>query len=378
MLLFGHPHPYLWTMERRATIDFHLHAKHSRLYVINACQQNQSEIIIYDSMLPRITIITPSFQQAHFLEQTIASVLAQNYPDLEFFVIDGGSTDGSVEIIRRYESRISWWVSEKDKGQSDAINKGLQRATGDIITWLNSDDLLLPDALHKVAQLFVAHPQAWVVHGKTQLFGEGFPIQEKGAPVPCPEALYLGKLPFPQPSSFFSREALQAVGLIDTSLHYGMDYDFFLRMYLQGGAFIATDALLSGYRLHKDAKGVAVQARFAQDYARIFARLLNSLPANEQLMCQASTAALPVANETVKYLIKRTLSNAVLQAALLENALARLSFLYEAAALHEAQKLAGFLSRHAPDFCKLHPEIIQIGIRSKLPAWLIRGLRLLR
>lgn len=329
------------------------------------------------SMPPRITIITPSFQQAAFLEQTIQSVIAQNYPQLEFFVIDGGSTDGSVEIIRRYSAHLSWWVSEKDNGQSDAINKGLQRASGDIITWINSDDLLLPNALHSVADLFTKHPQAWVVHGKTRLFGEGFPTIEKGAPVPCPDALYLSKLPFPQPSAFFSKEALQTVGLIDTSLHYGMDYDLFLRMFLQGGNFIGTDAVLSGYRLHKDAKGVAVQARFAKDYARIFARLLNSLSPDADLLHMATDAGLFLAEEK-NYAIKRQILPDVLQLALFENALARLSFLYEALALPEARRLAVFLSSAAPDFCRQHPEIIQIAKRSRLPAGIIRLLRIFR
>lgn len=329
-------------------------------------------------MLPRITIITPSFQQAVFLEQTIQSVMAQDYPNLEFFVIDGGSTDGSVEIIRRYAAHINWWVSEKDNGQSDAINKGLQRAGGDIITWLNSDDLLLPNALHTVVELFDKHPQAWVVHGKTRLFGEGFPTTEKGAPNPCPEALYLAKLPFPQPSAFFRREALQAVGLIDTSLHYGMDYDLFLRMYLQGRDFIGTTAILSGYRLHKDAKGVAVQARFAKDYARIFARLLNSVSLPDaHLLRMAADAGLLLAEES-HYEVKRNISPEALQWALFENTLARLSFLYEALALPEARRLAVFLRKEAPDFCIQHPEILQIANRSRMPAGLICLLRMFR
>jgi glycosyltransferase involved in cell wall biosynthesis len=329
-------------------------------------------------MPPRITIITPSFQQAAFLEQTIQSVVAQHYPNLEFFVIDGGSTDGSVEIIRRYEPHITRWVSEKDKGQSDAINKGLRWATGDVISWLNSDDLLMPNALHRVARLFAEHPQTWVVHGRTRLFGKGFTTQEKGAPLPCPEALYLGKLPFPQPSAFFSCEALQAVGLIDTSLHYGMDYDLFLRMYLQGGAFVATDEVFSGYRLHKDAKGVAVQAGFAHDYARIFARLLNSVAASGSLLQAAYAANLPLSEEKMHYIIKRQLSADWLRTALLENTLARLSFLYEALALPEARLLANFLISEAPEFCSTYPQIAQIASRSRLPAALIRLLRIFR
>ncbi|MCS7017558.1 MAG: glycosyltransferase family 2 protein [Cytophagales bacterium] len=328
-------------------------------------------------MLPRITVITPSFQQATFLEQTIRSVVAQRYPNLEFFVIDGGSTDGSVDIIRHYEHHITHWISEKDKGQSDAINKGLLWATGDIISWLNSDDVLLPGALQTVADLFEKHPHAWVIHGKTQLFGKGITSKEKGAPVPCAEALYLGKLPFPQPSAFFRKDALQAVGHLDLSLHYGMDYDLFLRMFLQNGCFVATQAVLSGYRLHQQAKGVAMQACFADDYARIFARLLNSTNASKELLHLATSASLPILEEKKTYPIRRALTTEVLWQALLENALARLTFLYEALALSQARPLAAFLLNHATDFCRAHPEIRQIAIRSRLPASVIRLLRTL-
>src|SRR5260370_28877982 len=107
---------------------------------------------------PRISIITPSFNQAEFVERTILSVLEQNYPNLEYIVVDGGSTDGSVDVIRRYQSRIAYWVSEKDRGQAHAINKGLQRATGDIIGYLNSDDYYLEGALARVADCFSREP----------------------------------------------------------------------------------------------------------------------------------------------------------------------------------------------------------------------------
>lgn len=321
----------------------------------------------------------PSFCQAAFLEDAIRSVIGQNYPNTEFFVIDGGSTDGSVEIIRRYEPYITRWVSEKDEGQSDAINKGLQWATGDIITWLNSDDLLLPGALHTVAALFKRHSDAWLIHGKTQLFGKGFPVREKGAPVPCPEALYLGKLPFPQPSAFFRKEALQAVGLTDPSLHYGMDYDLFLRMYLQNGHFVAVDNLLSGYRLHRQAKSIALQALFARDYARIFARLLNSLAPDKALSDMAERAGLPLSEEkNNRYEVRRNIGTETLRQALFENAFARLSFLYEALSLPEARRVAEFLQAEAPEFCAAHPEIVQIAARSRLPSSLIRLLRRLR
>ena len=123
---------------------------------------------------PRITIITPSLNQGEFLEDTIHSILNQNYPNLEYFIVDGGSTDNSVDIIKKYEHRINWWVSEPDRGQSHAINKGLVRATGDIINWINSDDLLFPGALQRVASCYQRH------YGKVHLMvGENARVSEK-------------------------------------------------------------------------------------------------------------------------------------------------------------------------------------------------------
>src|ERR1043165_8570399 len=123
--------------------------------------------------LPKITIITPSYNQGEFLEDTFRSVLEQNYPNLEYFVVDGGSTDASVDIIKRYADHFDWWVSEKDRGQSHAINKGLERATGDIVTWLNSDDYYPPDILHFVAQMF-DDPNVHLINGDCEIIdGEG-------------------------------------------------------------------------------------------------------------------------------------------------------------------------------------------------------------
>ena len=122
-------------------------------------------------LFPRITIITPSFNQGLFIEETILSIIDQGYPNLEYIIMDGGSQDETVETIKKYESRISYWVSEKDKGQSDAINKGLHKATGDIINWINSDDQLTPGSLWLIAQHFIDNPDAVMVHGRIEYFG---------------------------------------------------------------------------------------------------------------------------------------------------------------------------------------------------------------
>ena len=115
---------------------------------------------------PLVSIVTPSFNQARFLEATLRSVLEQDYPNIEYLVVDGASTDGSVEIIRRYADRLTWWVSEKDNGQSEAINKGMRRARGEFIGWLNSDDIYLPGAVSAAVSAFLSHPQAGLIYGR--------------------------------------------------------------------------------------------------------------------------------------------------------------------------------------------------------------------
>src|SRR5688500_13464995 len=128
--------------------------------------------------LPKISVITSSYNQGKFIEETILSVIGQGYENLEYLVIDGGSTDESVDIIRKYEKQIHYWVSEKDRGQSEAINKGITRSTGEIFTWINSDDLLLPGALHKAAEQFAKVPgQTGVIYGGTVLFENGKDIK---------------------------------------------------------------------------------------------------------------------------------------------------------------------------------------------------------
>ena len=205
---------------------------------------------------PRITIVTPSYNQGQFIEATIRSVLLQSYPNLEYIIMDGGSQDGTVDIIRRYEPWLTYWISEPDRGQSHAINKGLERGTGEIFTWLNSDDLLLPGALWRIAEAYRAHPDsiAWV--GACHLINaDGRIIKTvvpKGLERDNLANWYHGGF-FYQPSCFFSARTYQAIGGIDESLQYAMDLDLWLRLAAVGD-FVAVPEIVSAAIIHENAK----------------------------------------------------------------------------------------------------------------------------
>jgi len=183
---------------------------------------------------PKIAIVTPSFNQAPFLEETIRSVLLQGYPDLEYIVIDGGSTDGSVEIIHRYARWLAFWTSEPDRGQSDAINKGWRRATGDILAYLNSDDTYLPDALRLVAETFTQNPSLGLVYGRACVIdAQSRVLRERRVRQASLAEVLRWSPSLPQPSTFMRRTAVESVGLFNTNLHYTMDYELSLRVGLR-------------------------------------------------------------------------------------------------------------------------------------------------
>jgi glycosyltransferase involved in cell wall biosynthesis len=179
---------------------------------------------------PRITIVTPSFNQADYLEATIKSVLDQNYPSLEYIVVDGGSTDGSVDIIKRYESHLAYWVSEPDNGQTDAINKGFARATGDLLGWLNSDDLYEPGALYRIAAHFQVHPACRLVYGQGDYCDErGWRTTPCAYVQPYDPRLLRSVDYILQPASFWQRELWQEVGPLSLHYSWGFDWEWFLR-----------------------------------------------------------------------------------------------------------------------------------------------------
>lgn len=223
---------------------------------------------------PKISIITPSFNQAHFIDKTIKGVLNQNYPNLEYIVMDGGSTDGTLEILKKYGKKIIW-KSEKDTGQANAINKGLKIATGEILAYLNSDDILLPDALFKVAKFFNNNPQIKWVFGKSKIINEvDREIRHvitfyKNLFLPfVSKNLLLVINPISQPATFWKRETTDKIGLFDEKQYYCMDYDYWLRTISKFKPGFINDYLAS-FRIHKRAKGEINFVRHFQDELQI-------------------------------------------------------------------------------------------------------------
>lgn len=213
----------------------------------------------------RVSVVIPSYNQGRFLERTILSVLNQDWPNLELIVVDGASTDDSVEVIRKYEPHLAWWVSEKDAGQTQAIVKGLRHATGPYVTWLGSDDILMPGAVRRMAEELDREPRASMVYG-----GVAF-IDPHDRVIKCTayrdmtldSLLYKKHSTIAQPSSLLRRETLDAAGGLDESLHYCMDYDLWIRLHAQGPSLNLGDVILSCYRLHEDSKTVGSYTRMA-------------------------------------------------------------------------------------------------------------------
>ncbi len=218
----------------------------------------------------RVSIVTPSFNQASFLEEAMRSVLEQDYEDLEYILVDGGSTDGSLDIIRKYQGRLSWWVSEKDQGQAEAINKGFAHAHGEVLAWLNSDDAYLPGAVRAAVAALDANPDAGMVYGNTVA------VDESGQRI---NALTYRQLSLEdllcfqiigQPAVFMRRAAFEAAGAVDPRLHLLLDHQLWIKIAARG-PIVHTDETWAAARFHPGAKNRARAAEFGREAFEVLA-----------------------------------------------------------------------------------------------------------
>lgn len=223
--------------------------------------------------LPTVTIVTPSFNQAVYLDRTLSSVIAQREQVHEYFVLDGGSTDGSRQLIEKRGSQIDYWVSEKDAGQSDAIAKGFARATGDILFWLNSDDLLLPGAIARVREAFAANP-TWDVLTGWSVFIDAKDVVTRVNTVPGESRAWArhGILHVCQQTCYFRKDLYERVGGIDEELHCSMDVDLWLKFLEAGATWGHVPHLLGAFRLHDLMKGRTWEERYERERHVVAAR----------------------------------------------------------------------------------------------------------
>jgi glycosyltransferase involved in cell wall biosynthesis len=221
---------------------------------------------------PLVSIVTPSLNQARFLEATIQSVLSQDYPRIEYFIADGGSTDGSLDIIRKYAPRLSGWVSEKDRGQTDAINKGFARASGNILAWLNSDDTYAPGAVMAAVRAFEASPDSGLIYGDANYMDDGGRIIGK---FPAAQTDFVrlrqGYVHIPQQAAFFRADLWKTLGPLDTSFYFAMDYDLWLRIARRAQVKYIPETW-AHFRLHAAAKTIADDDRCWPEMLRIHYR----------------------------------------------------------------------------------------------------------
>ncbi len=236
---------------------------------------------------PKISIVTPSFNQGKYIEQTILSILDQNYPNLEYIIIDGGSTDNTIAVIKKYANRITYWVSEKDKGQSDALNKGLAKCTGDIFNWINSDDYLEPGALLKIADAF-AQTNSDIVCGYSRIFSESSSLEVLRHRT---EIFYtteetLVQQRINQQGMFYKLSVIKSLGGINNNLHFIMDLELWFRYLCTKGQskMVLIDDLIGHFRIHDDSKTGAQEKRFRSEEREMWHYILQSIKVDKEWM----------------------------------------------------------------------------------------------
>ncbi len=227
----------------------------------------------------KVSIITPSFNQGNFLEETILSVLNQSYKNVEYIIIDGGSHDHSVDIIKKYENRLKYWVSEPDKGQSNALNKGIEKTSGDLFAWINSDDYYEKTCFDAIVNLFEENPDIDLIAGNARAvhqdgtYKDIFLAREPHYlsllfHVRMHKKGYLTVIPH-QPSVFMRKRVIDKIGKLDETLHYGMDYDLWLSCIEYGFQFKIVNDIFSNYRFHDDSKSNAGWESFYKEWEAV-------------------------------------------------------------------------------------------------------------
>jgi len=227
----------------------------------------------FECALPLVTVVTPSFNQAKYLERTILSVLDQDYPNLEYIIIDGGSTDGSLEIIKKYAPRLNAWISEPDKGQTDAINKGFGMAHGHILAWLNSDDTFNPGAVREAVDFLMNHPDVGLVYSDANFINaEDGVIGSFPAAQTDRSRLLRGYVHVPQQTTFFLAELWKKIGPLDASFFFAMDYDLWVRLTAHAPMVYCPGKVWANFRLHDDGKTIAADDRCWPEMLRVHRR----------------------------------------------------------------------------------------------------------
>lgn len=224
------------------------------------------------SDLPLVSIVTPSFNQARYIEATIQSVLTQDYPRIEYIIVDGGSTDETVGLIKKYGDKIAWWVSEKDKGQTDAINKGFAHATGDILAWINSDDMYEPGAVAAAVQYLQEHPNVGMVYGDCNFINEsGQVVGRFNSAQTSYRLIRQGYVHIPQQTMFFRADLWNQVGPLDPSFYFAMDYDLWTRISARAEIKYVPQTW-ANFRLHTSGKTIMADDRCWPEMIRVHYR----------------------------------------------------------------------------------------------------------
>lgn len=231
----------------------------------------------YSISYPKISIVTPSFNQGQYIEETILSVINQNYPNLEYIIIDGGSTDNSVDIIKKYEKYLTYWVSEKDNGQSDAINKGILKASGEIFNWLNSDDYYNPGTLLTVANNFLQN-NIDVVCGKCTIFGTNFSYESDQSTWFDVKNNMAINPRINQPATFFKMTVIRELGLLNKQLHFCMDLEWWMMYLFKHGSskVLKIEDILVNFREHENSKTVSCSELFIEDKCLLYGGILST------------------------------------------------------------------------------------------------------